>query len=105
MKDRLREEPKKIYAMPDLEGFWCDEKQNDNDIEYTRSDLVHQPKHETVGHVCNEILSTQAVVTILPNHIGNLPYSRAVIFPEEVKRQYDKYIANHHGKPSSEQEK
>ena len=33
-----REAPERIWVMPCLEGFWCDEKQHDNDIEYIRSD-------------------------------------------------------------------
>lgn len=60
---------------------------------------IEIPKHETVENICNKILKTQTVVTILPNCIGNQPYSRAVIFPEEVKLQYDRFIATHHGKP------
>jgi hypothetical protein len=106
MSDKLREDfeiateqkPIKLsgqipvnYAVGDIRYVeWLEDKLNNT---------CHEPKHETVEEVCNKLLSLQTVVTILPNYIGNKPYSKAVIFPEQIKLEYDRFTANHHGKP------
>ena len=72
-------------------------------FDFTKVGLIKNwnTRHEqTVENICNKILKTQTVVTILPNYIGNQPYSRPVIFPEEVKKQYDNFVSENNGKPS-----
>lgn len=62
---------------------------------------LSEPKHETVEEICNNLLSVQTTVTILPNYIGNQPYSKSVIFPEQITLEYDRFVSNQHGKPNS----
>ncbi len=63
------EAPEKIYAMPDLEGFWCDEKQLDNDIEYIRADIAKNKLDiaiEAIGE--NDLTICRLCRVINPQH-------------------------------------